>query len=93
MRIQHLDSDFVRYVKMVQVDLVTAGAVFAIILLIYHYLAKKYENFLPKPVPCIKPSFVLGSTGPMMFCQRDVSSHLKWLYNQFPDFKYVFLPR
>uniref|UniRef100_A0A1Q3FR14 Putative cytochrome p450 9f2 n=1 Tax=Culex tarsalis TaxID=7177 RepID=A0A1Q3FR14_CULTA len=74
---------------MVQVDFITAGAVFAIILLLYHYLAKKYEYFLPKPIPCIKPSFLLGSTGPMILRQRDISSHMKWLYNQFPDFKVI----
>lgn len=72
---------------MVQVDFLTAGAVFGIILLIYHYIAKKYEYFLPKPIPCIKPSFLLGSSGPMMLRQKDIISHVKWLYNQFPDFK------
>uniref|UniRef100_A0A8D8C5B5 Probable cytochrome P450 9f2 n=2 Tax=Culex pipiens TaxID=7175 RepID=A0A8D8C5B5_CULPI len=72
---------------MVQVDFLTAGAVFAIILLVYHYIAKKYEYFLPKPIPCIKPSFLLGSSGPMMLRQKDIISHVQWLYNQFPDFK------
>lgn len=74
---------------MVQVDLWTAGAVGAIILLIYHYLSKKYEYFLAKPIPCLKPTFLLGSTGPMMTRRKDVSSHIKDMYNTFPDFKVV----
>lgn len=68
-------------------DLFTAGAVFAIILLAYHYLSKRYEYFLTKPIPCLKPTFLVGNTGPMMFRQRDIAAHVKILYNAFPDFK------
>lgn len=72
---------------MVEVDLYVAVAVGAIILLLYHYGSKKYEYFLTKPIPALKPTFLLGNTGPMMFRRRDVSSHVKMLYNSFGDYK------
>lgn len=72
---------------MVEVDLYVAVAVGAIILLLYHYASKKYEYFLAKPIPVLKPTFLLGSTGPMMFRRRDVSSHVKLLYDAFEDYK------
>ncbi|KAL1386787.1 hypothetical protein pipiens_012807 [Culex pipiens pipiens] len=72
---------------MVQVDLFTAGAVFAIILLAYHYLSKRYEYFLTKPIPCLKPTFLVGNTGAMLFRQRDIAAQVKALYYAFPDFK------
>lgn len=72
---------------MVEVDLLSAFAVGAIVVLLYHYVAKKYDYFLPKPIPCVKPSFLVGSTGPMMFRLRDVCSHVKILYNTFPESK------
>ncbi|XP_062563384.1 probable cytochrome P450 9f2 [Armigeres subalbatus] len=74
---------------MVEVDLYVAVAVGAIILLLYHYASKKYEYFLAKPIPVLKPTFLLGSTGPMMFRRRDVSSHVKLLYDAFEDYKIV----
>ncbi|XP_058462581.1 probable cytochrome P450 9f2 [Malaya genurostris] len=72
-----------------EVDLLTAGAIGAIILLIFHYMSKKYEYFLSKPISCVKPTFLLGSTGPIMFRRRDISSHVRMLYNVFPDSKIV----
>lgn len=72
---------------MVEVDLYVAVAVGAIILLLYHYGSKKYEYFLTKPIPALKPTFLLGNTGAMLFHRRDVSSHVKLLYNSFQDSK------
>lgn len=72
---------------MVDVDLFTVCAVGAIIVLVYRYIAKKYEYFLTKPVPCIKPTLPVGSTGPLLFGQMDNVSLLKKLYNAFPESK------
>ncbi|XP_055640724.1 probable cytochrome P450 9f2 [Toxorhynchites rutilus septentrionalis] len=70
---------------MIQVDLLSAFAIGAIILLIYHYVAKKYEYFLAKPVPCIKPTFGFGSTAPMILRNMDICSLVSKLYNAYPD--------
>nr|XP_029731420.1 probable cytochrome P450 9f2 isoform X1 [Aedes albopictus] len=70
---------------MPQVDLFTAAAIVAVVVLLYHYVAKKYEYFLTKPVPCVKPTFLLGSSGPTMFRKADVVSHFKKIYDAFPD--------
>ncbi|XP_055619246.1 probable cytochrome P450 9f2 isoform X1 [Toxorhynchites rutilus septentrionalis] len=72
---------------MFEVDLLTAGAVGVIILSIYHYVAKQYEYFLTKPVPCVKPTFGFGSTAPTLFRTMDISSLVKKLYNAYPDSK------
>ena len=72
---------------MVEVDLYAAVAIGAIVLLLYHYAAKKYEYFLTKPIPALKPTMFLGNTGPMMFRRRDVSSHVKMIYKTYEDFK------
>ncbi|XP_055619245.1 probable cytochrome P450 9f2 [Toxorhynchites rutilus septentrionalis] len=72
---------------MFELDLLTAAAIGAIILLLYHYVAKQYEYFLTKPVPCIKPTFGFGSTAPLMFRNVDVGAFISKLYYAFPDFK------
>lgn len=70
---------------MMEVDLLTACAVGAIILLIYHYIAKKYEYFLTKPVPCVKPTFGFGSTAPTLLRNMDVCTLVTKLYSVYPD--------
>ncbi|XP_052563928.1 cytochrome P450 9e2-like isoform X4 [Culex pipiens pallens] len=70
---------------MTQVNLFTAGAVIIIILLIYHHLAKKYHYFLPKPIPCMKPSFLVGSSGPVLLRRQGVTTFMKTIYNSFPE--------
>ncbi|XP_055529186.1 probable cytochrome P450 9f2 [Wyeomyia smithii] len=72
-----------------EVDLFTAAAVGILILLILHYISKKYEYFLSKPIPCVKPTLILGSSGPMIFRTRDMPSHVKILYQTFPDSKMI----
>ncbi|XP_053683466.1 probable cytochrome P450 9f2 [Sabethes cyaneus] len=72
---------------MVAIDLFTAIAIGAILVLCYHYIAQKYLYFLTKPVPCLKPTFLLGNFGPLLFRRRDVVSHMNILYNAFPDAK------
>lgn len=74
-------------VTMTQVNLFTAGAVIIIILLIYHHLAKKYHYFLPKPIPCMKPSFLVGSSGPVLLRRQGVTTFMKTIYNSFPEAK------
>lgn len=73
--------------KMFQVDLLSAAAAVAVVLLLYHYVMKKYEYFLPKPVPCIKPTFFLGSNGPIVFRTADQATHFDTLYNVHPEAK------
>lgn len=72
---------------MTQVNLFTAGAVIIIILLVYHYLVKKYHYFLSKPIPCVKPTILVGTSGPLLFRKRDLATHMKVMYNAFPDAK------
>lgn len=56
---------------MSQTDLLSTAAIVAVVLLLYHYVMKKYEYFLPKPIPCIKPTFLLGNNGPIVFRKTD----------------------
>ncbi|XP_053683464.1 probable cytochrome P450 9f2 [Sabethes cyaneus] len=72
-----------------EVDLFTVTAIGVIIMVLFHYASKKYQYFLSKPIPCVKPTFFFGSTGPIMFRRRDVTSHIRMLYNTFPEFKVV----
>ncbi|XP_058449767.1 probable cytochrome P450 9f2 [Malaya genurostris] len=72
-----------------EMDLVTVAAIGAIILLLYHYVSKKYEYFLTKPIPCVKPTFLLGSNAPIVFRRRDVASHVKMMYNTYPESKVI----
>ncbi|XP_058837425.1 probable cytochrome P450 9f2 [Topomyia yanbarensis] len=72
-----------------EVSLFTAVAIGSVILLIYHYVSKKYEYFLSKPIPCIKPTFFLGSSGPVMFQTKTLMSFVQELYNTYPESKVV----
>ncbi|XP_055589827.1 probable cytochrome P450 9f2 [Uranotaenia lowii] len=72
-----------------EVDLVTALAIEAIVLLAYYYAYRKYQYFLSKPVPCLKPTLFLGSTAPMLFRQRDMPSQIQIYYDTFPDAKLI----
>ncbi|XP_053683281.1 cytochrome P450 9e2-like [Sabethes cyaneus] len=72
-----------------EIDLLTAAAICSIILLIYRYVSKKYEYFLVKPIPCVKPTFFFGSTGAVFFLRRDNVSHMNMLYYTFPDAKLI----
>ncbi|KFB49806.1 AGAP012292-PA-like protein [Anopheles sinensis] len=69
------------------VDMVTVAALVAIVALVYYYVQKKYQYFLDKPYPHLKPTFLVGSGGPMLFRRRDMMEHINVLYNSFPDAK------
>ncbi|XP_053683462.1 probable cytochrome P450 9f2 [Sabethes cyaneus] len=71
------------------VDLFVVLAIGAIVLLIYHYISQKYHYFLAKPIPCLKPTFLLGSSGPALFRKRDIATHLRLMYNTHPDSKLI----
>ncbi|XP_055619255.1 probable cytochrome P450 9f2 [Toxorhynchites rutilus septentrionalis] len=68
-------------------DVLTVAAIGAIVLLMYHWVAKKYEYFLTKPVPCVKPTFGFGSNAPLLFRRIDMTTLLTRLYNAYPDCK------
>lgn len=70
---------------MLKVDLFMAAALLAAVLLFCRYVAKKYQYFLTKPVPCVKPTFLLGSSGPTIFRKVDVATHFKKIYDVFPQ--------
>lgn len=72
---------------MVEVNLFAAVAVGLIILLLYHYVAKKYHYFLTKPIPCIKPTFLLGIYDQVFFKNVKLVFGSTVLYNTFPDAK------
>ncbi|XP_058837426.1 probable cytochrome P450 9f2 [Topomyia yanbarensis] len=72
-----------------EVDLFLAGAIGALILLFYYYVAKKYEYFQSTSIPCVKPTFLLGSSGPTMFRTKDVTAHMNSLYYTYPESKMI----
>uniref|UniRef100_A0A8D8HDK2 Cytochrome P450 9e2 n=1 Tax=Culex pipiens TaxID=7175 RepID=A0A8D8HDK2_CULPI len=74
---------------MVSVDLFTTLCLGTIIVLVYHYLVKKYHYFLSKPIPCVKPTILVGTSGPLLFRKRDLATHMKVMYNAFPDAKII----
>ncbi|XP_053678216.1 probable cytochrome P450 9f2 [Anopheles nili] len=69
------------------VDVVTMAAIGAILALLYYYVRSRYSYFLDKPYPHLKPTFLLGSSGPMILRRRDMIEHIKKTYNSFPDAK------
>lgn len=74
---------------MVEVNLFSALAVGAVILLLYHYIAKKYHYFLTKPIPCIKPTFLLGIFDMVVLKRVELVFGSKLLYNSYPDAKII----
>ncbi|XP_058462594.1 probable cytochrome P450 9f2 [Malaya genurostris] len=72
---------------MLQVHLILVCAISAIAVICYHYVAKKYQYFLSKPIPCVKPTFLLGSSGATVFRRRGIVSQLIKLYNAYPESK------
>ncbi|KXJ73271.1 hypothetical protein RP20_CCG016134 [Aedes albopictus] len=72
-----------------EVDLLSTIAIGCIILLIYHYISKKYQYFLTKPIPCLKPTFLVGNIGATIFRTKDVRTHIYDLYRAYPESKVV----
>ncbi|XP_052900110.1 probable cytochrome P450 9f2 isoform X2 [Anopheles moucheti] len=70
-------------------DTVTIAAIAAILGLLYYYVRSRYRYFLDKPYPHLKPTFLFGSSAPMLLRQRDMIEHIKILYNIYPDAKVV----
>lgn len=70
-----------------EVDLLSTIAIGCIILLIYHYISKKYQYFLTKPIPCLKPTFLVGNIGATIFRTKDVRTHIYDLYRAYPESK------
>lgn len=73
--------------EMAEVNLFAAVAVGMIIVLLYHYIAKKYHYFLSKPIPCIKPTFLFGIYDQVFFKNVKLVFGSTILYNTFPDAK------
>ncbi|KXJ73267.1 hypothetical protein RP20_CCG016130 [Aedes albopictus] len=74
---------------MLEVNLFTAIAVGALILALYHNISKRYQYFLTKPIPSIEPTFLVGNSGPILTRKRDITSHVREIYNSYPDAKMV----
>ncbi|XP_053683840.1 probable cytochrome P450 9f2 [Sabethes cyaneus] len=74
---------------MLPVSLFTVLAAGAIALLLYQIIARKYRYFLSKPVPFVKPTLLLGSSGPILFRRSDSMSWMKAIYNTFPDSRVI----
>ncbi|XP_053660558.1 probable cytochrome P450 9f2 [Anopheles marshallii] len=68
-------------------DTVTMAAIAAILGLLYYYVRSRYRYFLDKPYPHLKPTFLFGSSAPIMLRQRDVIKHVEKVYNTFPEAK------
>ncbi|EAT41567.1 AAEL006815-PA [Aedes aegypti] len=74
---------------MLEVNLFAAIAVGALILAVYHHISKRYQYFLSKPVPCMKPTFLVGNSGPMLTRKKDIASHIRTMYDTYPDAKMI----
>ncbi|KXJ79843.1 hypothetical protein RP20_CCG027716 [Aedes albopictus] len=74
---------------MLDVNLFAAIAVGALILALYHNISKRYQYFLTKPIPSIEPTFLVGNSGPILTRKRDITSHVREIYNSYPDAKMV----
>ncbi|XP_062563385.1 cytochrome P450 9e2-like [Armigeres subalbatus] len=72
-----------------EVDLFSSVAIGFIILLIYHYVSQKYQYFFSKPIPCLKPSFLVGNIGATIFRTKDARTHIYDMYNTFPESKVI----
>ncbi|XP_055589830.1 probable cytochrome P450 9f2 [Uranotaenia lowii] len=70
-------------------DWITWSALVALIGLIYYFFAKKYEYFDSKPIPLVRPTFLLGSTAPILFRRRNVLTHVNEIYYTYPDAKMI----
>lgn len=70
-----------------EVDLFSAVAVGVLILLFYHYISSKYLYFLSKPIPCVKPTFLVGNIGEAILRTKDVRQLTDELYYAFPNAK------
>uniref|UniRef100_A0A182PZA2 Uncharacterized protein n=1 Tax=Anopheles epiroticus TaxID=199890 RepID=A0A182PZA2_9DIPT len=71
------------------VDMVTMAAIATILALLYYYVRNRYRYFLDKPYPHLKPTFLLGSSGPMMLRRRNMIDHVEHLYNSHPNAKVI----
>ncbi|XP_058462597.1 cytochrome P450 9e2-like [Malaya genurostris] len=72
-----------------EVSLFAAIAIGSLVLFVYRWVSKKYEYFLSKPIPCIKPTFLLGSSAPVIFRTKTLKSHIGTLYNTYPQCRIV----
>lgn len=72
-----------------EVDLLLIAAIGLIILLIYHYVSQKYQYFLTKPIPSLKPSFLVGNIGATIFRTKDARTHIYEMYNTYPESKVI----
>ncbi|XP_058447374.1 probable cytochrome P450 9f2 [Malaya genurostris] len=72
-----------------EVSLFAAIAIGSLVLFVYRWVSKKYEYFLSKPIPCIKPTFLLGSSAPVIFRTKTLKSHIETMYNTYPECRIV----
>uniref|UniRef100_A0A6E8W4G3 Cytochrome P450 n=1 Tax=Anopheles coluzzii TaxID=1518534 RepID=A0A6E8W4G3_ANOCL len=70
-------------------DMVTMAAIATILALLYYYVRNRYRYFLDKPYPHLKPTFLLGSSAPMMLRRRNMIQHIEALYYSHPDAKVI----
>ncbi|XP_058837420.1 probable cytochrome P450 9f2 isoform X2 [Topomyia yanbarensis] len=69
--------------------LFTVTAIVGIILLVYRYITGKSKFFEDRDIPYEKPTFLLGSHGPILLKKRDLYQQIKHLYDAFPKSKIV----
>ncbi|XP_050092164.1 probable cytochrome P450 9f2 [Anopheles aquasalis] len=73
----------------VLLDPITLTAIAIVLALGYYYVRRRHAYFNDKPYPHLKPTFLLGSSGPMIFRTADMMQQIQKMYNCFPGSKVV----
>uniref|UniRef100_U5EY79 Putative cytochrome n=1 Tax=Corethrella appendiculata TaxID=1370023 RepID=U5EY79_9DIPT len=70
-----------------EINLLTVGIIFAIILIIYYKITKDSYYFCDKPIPSLKPIFPLGSNWKTLVGLETMYDFFINAFNKFPDAK------
>lgn len=72
---------------MVPWAVVLAGAVVA--LAFYYYIVGRLRHFANTGIPYLKPKIFVGNMGPVIMKQRAMAEQVKFLYDSYPDARYI----
>ncbi|XP_055619252.1 cytochrome P450 9e2-like [Toxorhynchites rutilus septentrionalis] len=72
---------------MLQINLLYALPVIAIVLYLYHRLTRNNDYFLSKPIPSLAVKPIFGSVGPLMLRKVSFAEFIQSIYDKFPNAK------